>query len=35
MIIIYADDERLGTEIANRMVEKGIENTHLLSGGIE
>jgi centrosomal protein CEP41 len=35
MIIIYALDERQGTELALKMVEKGFENTFLLSGGIE
>ncbi|CDW84457.1 centrosomal protein of 41 kda [Stylonychia lemnae] len=35
MIIIYLEDERIGTEIATKMVEKGIENSFLLSGGIE
>jgi hypothetical protein len=35
MIIIYLNDEKLGTEIATKMVAKGIENTYLLSGGIE
>jgi hypothetical protein len=35
MIIIYLFDERIGTEIATKMVEKGYENTVLLTGGIE
>lgn len=35
MIIIYLEDERTGTEVATKMVEKGIENSFLLSGGIE
>lgn len=35
MIIIYLEDERMGTEIATKMVEKGFENSFLLSGGIE
>ena len=35
MIIVYLDDERIGTEIAQKMVEKGYENAFLLSGGIE
>eukprot|EP00347_Sterkiella_histriomuscorum_P001952 403370035 len=35
MIIIYLDDERTGTEIATKLVEKGFENSFLLSGGIE
>lgn len=35
MIIIYLSDERIGTEIATKMVEKGYENSYLLSGGIE
>jgi hypothetical protein len=29
------NDERMGTEMATKMVEKGFENTVLLSGGIE
>ena len=35
MIIVYLLDERIGTEIATRFVEKGYENVYLLSGGIE
>jgi hypothetical protein len=35
MMIIYLNDEKLGTEIATKMVAKGWENTYLLSGGIE
>ena len=35
MIIVYLLDEKLGCEVATRMVEKGYENTYLLSGGIE
>ena len=35
MIIIYMQDEKIGIEVATKMVEKGYENTVLLSGGIE
>jgi hypothetical protein len=35
MIIVYLFDERIGTEIATKMVEKGYENTVLVTGGIE
>lgn len=35
MIIVYMNDERKGTQIANLFYEKGYENTYLLSGGIE
>lgn len=35
MIIIYHQDERIGTDLATKMVEKGYENSFLLSGGIE
>lgn len=35
MIIVYLEDERMGTEIATKLVEKGIENSFLLSGGLE
>ena len=35
MLIIYMTDEKMGMEIATKMVEKGYENTVLLSGGIE
>ncbi len=35
MIVVYLLDEKIGTEVATRMVEKGIENSYLLSGGIE
>ena len=35
MIVVYANDERQGTEIATKMVEKGYDHTYLLSGGIE
>ena len=35
MIILYMQDERVGTMIATQMVEKGFENSFLLSGGIE
>jgi centrosomal protein CEP41 len=35
MIIVYMLDEKQGTEIATRMVERGYENSYLLSGGIE
>lgn len=35
LIIIYMGDERKGCAAANLLVEKGYENTFLLSGGIE
>lgn len=35
MIILYLHDEKIGTEVATRMVEKGFGNSFLLSGGIE
>jgi len=35
MIIVYLEDERIGTEVATKLVEKGFENSFLLSGGIE
>lgn len=35
MIIVYLQDERMGTDIATKMIEKGYENVFLLSGGIE
>jgi len=35
MIIVYMNDERVGAQIATQMVEKGFENSFLLSGGIE
>lgn len=35
MIIVYLADERIGAQVATQMVEKGIENTVLLTGGIE
>jgi centrosomal protein CEP41 len=35
MIIVYASDERMGTELGKKMIEKGYLNTFLLSGGIE
>jgi hypothetical protein len=35
MIIVYMNDERMGTLIATQMVEKGFESTVLLTGGIE
>lgn len=35
MIIVYLEDERIGTEVATKLVEKGFENSYLLSGGIE
>ena len=35
LIIVYMNDERKGTIIAQLFFEKGYENTYLLSGGIE
>jgi rhodanese-related sulfurtransferase len=35
LIIVYMGDERKGCMAANLLVEKGYENTYLLSGGIE
>ena len=35
LIIIYMNDERMGTQYAQLLSEKGYENTFLLSGGIE
>ena len=35
MLIIYLTDERIGSEIAQKMVLKGFENTVLVTGGIE
>lgn len=35
MIIVYMLDEKTGTPVATQMVEKGYENTYLLTGGIE
>lgn len=35
MIIVYMNDERIGSEVAKKLVEKGFENVFLLSGGIE
>lgn len=35
LIIVYMGDERKGCLAANLLVEKGYENTYLLSGGIE
>ena len=32
---MYLMDERIGSQVATMMVEKGYENTFLLSGGIE
>ena len=32
---MYVNDERLGTEVATKMVDRGFDNTLLLSGGIE
>jgi len=35
LIIVYMNDERQGTQYAKALLEKGYENTYLLSGGIE
>ena len=35
MIICYTSDERNGLQVATAMVDRGYENTFLLSGGIE
>ena len=35
MIVCYTSDERNGIQVANAMVDRGYENTYLLSGGIE
>ena len=35
LIIVYMGDERKGCQAANLLVEKGYENTFLLSGGID
>lgn len=35
LIIVYMGDERKGCAAANLLVEKGYENTFLLSGGID
>ena len=35
MIIVYVNDERNGILAGNNMVDRGYENTYLLTGGIE
>ena len=35
MIVCYVSDERNGIVAARAMVERGYENTYLLTGGIE
>ena len=35
MIIIYVSDERNGIIVGETMVDRGYENTYLLTGGIE
>ena len=35
IIVVYMEDERLGTQYANVLFEKGFDNIYLLSGGIE
>eukprot|EP00349_Pseudokeronopsis_sp_Brazil_P005951 CAMPEP_0202967604 /NCGR_PEP_ID=MMETSP1396-20130829/12523_1 /ASSEMBLY_ACC=CAM_ASM_000872 /TAXON_ID= /ORGANISM="Pseudokeronopsis sp., Strain Brazil" /LENGTH=157 /DNA_ID=CAMNT_0049692831 /DNA_START=303 /DNA_END=776 /DNA_ORIENTATION=+ len=35
LIVVYMNDERKGTAMAQLFFEKGYENTYLLSGGIE
>jgi len=35
LIIVYMHDERIGTQYAQLLTEKGYENTFLLSGGCE
>ena len=35
MIVVYVLDERNGIQAANTMVDRGYENTYLLTGGIE
>ena len=35
LIILYMNDERAGSKIAQLFAEKGFDNTFLLSGGIE
>lgn len=32
---MYMNDERIGSQVATQMVEKGYENTYMLTGGIE
>ena len=34
LIVVYADDERHGTQIAKIIFEKGFDNVYLLTGGI-
>ena len=35
MIIVYVNDERNGIQVGQSMVDRGYENTYLLTGGIE
>ena len=35
LIVIYMDDERKGTQVAQVFFEKGYENVYLISGGFE
>lgn len=35
IIVIYMEDERLGTQYAKLLFEKGFDNIALLSGGLE
>jgi rhodanese-related sulfurtransferase len=35
IIVVYMDDERLGTHYSKVLHEKGFDNVYLLSGGIE
>jgi rhodanese-related sulfurtransferase len=35
LVILYAGDERPGVESAQRLVQRGFENTYLLTGGLE
>jgi centrosomal protein CEP41 len=35
LIIVYVSDERNGIQAATSMVDRGYDNTYLLSGGIE
>jgi len=35
MIIVYVNDERTGIIVGQSMVDRGYENTYLLTGGIE
>lgn len=35
IIVVYMSDERLGTQYAKLLFEKGFDNVYLLSGGME